>query len=132
MESGINGRNAVDQIVARRTDFLSGVSNLNTSIHPGDGMLGNDEVGLQYYFQCGRSALDLIDRSLLCADRPRHRIRNVLDFACGFGRVTRWLVAAFPHAEDVGCDVDARSVQAVRDNLGVTAHVIKPDWSRSV
>jgi len=44
----------------------------------------------------------------------------VLDFACGHGRVGRYLAAAYPHAELVGADVMARALPFYRDTFSAT------------
>ncbi len=64
---------------------------------------------LERYFQVGEDALRAIKRCLLHA-----RVGDpqcLLDFGCGWGRVTRFLRASFPDAEITGCDVAAAAVQ---------------------
>jgi len=72
---------------------------------------GNDA----YYLEVGANALHLIDRSLAAISRRSDEIRLLLDYACGFGRVLRWLCAAFPQAQIVAADADAKAIAAVKE-----------------
>ena len=69
-------------------------------IHPDDGMLGGD---LPYYQSVGRDAARLVSTALLQAQRARGGSTTtparILDFACGYGRVGRYLRACFPDAD---------------------------------
>lgn len=75
-------------------------------ISPRDGMFAGKE---DHYFSVGRSALRAILLALLAADNADPS--RVLDFACGYGRVTRWLRASFPEAAIWACDVDPGAVE---------------------
>lgn len=44
--------------------------------------------------------------------------RAVADFACNYGRMTRALRAALPHAAVYACDIDREAVQFCADHLG--------------
>ena len=72
---------------------------------------GNDA----YYLEVGANALQLIDRSLAAISRRSDEIKLLLDYACGFGRVLRWLCAAFPQARIVAADADAKAIAAVKE-----------------
>ena len=54
------------------------------------------------YFHAGAGALRNIRLALLAAERDT--VDSILDFACGGGRVMRYLRAAFPHASLTACD----------------------------
>jgi SAM-dependent methyltransferase len=56
-----------------------------------------------HYFSVGASAIHLIRANLILAKLSSPK--SILDFACGAGRVTRWLRAAFPAAEISCADV---------------------------
>jgi SAM-dependent methyltransferase len=64
------------------------------------------------YFNAGHAALHSIESALntLPPTHPSPSFRRVLDFACGYGRVLRYLRAAFPEAEITACDIDAAAV----------------------
>jgi len=73
---------------------------VSREVFPGDQMYAYDPL---VYFDAGASALRNIRIALLAAGRDD--VGSVLDFASGAGRVTRYLRAAFPHAELTACDV---------------------------
>ena len=66
-----------------------------------------------HYFSVGRSALTAITTAL-CARLNycdgNSPIKTVLDFGCGYGRVARYLKAAFPSAHTYVTDIDQRGV----------------------
>lgn len=101
---------------------------LVTEVAEADGMYkGNGQA----YLRVGRSALDCILLALKTAAMDKGQIGSILDFACGFGRVTRWLSAAFPDARLAAMDVAPQAIAFVGDVFPVSAHVIDPQW-RSV
>lgn len=100
-------------------------SDLVTDIASGDGMFSGNAT---HYFKVGRSAITCLELALKCASKKKADITSVLDFGCGFGRVTRWLVSAFPHAEIVAMDVDRRAVDAVSKLLRISAYAIDRQW----
>ena len=78
---------------------------VDATISPNDAMAVADVPG---YLAVGESALKAIRLGLMGArSQPPAR---VLDFACGHGRVMRWLRAAFPHAQLTGSDIDTDGV----------------------
>ena len=85
----------------------------------GDGMHDGDD---QYYVQAGANALSLIKRAVELGNAGG--IRRILDYACGYGRVARWLEAEFPNAEIVAADTDGKAVAAVRRILGIDARIV--------
>ena len=114
------------QIIQADPRFLSDLKRgLITKVAAGDGMNSGDG---EYYLKCGRSALDCINISLNYAIKKPEKLESVLDFACGFGRITRWLLAAFPAARVVGMDVDSNAVEAARTLYNIPVHHIDRDW----
>ena len=61
---------------------------------------GND----RHYFELGREALELIQKAL--TSEPT----TILDLPCGYGRVLRWLRAAYPAARITACDLNRAGV----------------------
>jgi SAM-dependent methyltransferase len=70
------------------------------AISPADGL---HVILPEVYFTAGRDALRSIRLAMLAANLTR--ANRILDFACGGGRVLRYLKAAFPDAELTACDV---------------------------
>jgi SAM-dependent methyltransferase len=96
-------------------------SDVNRKLAPGDGMYDNND---SYYLEVGASALQFVHLSLSAADRKASEIKVVLDYACGFGRVLRWLCAAFPEAQIVAADADPKAVSAVSQLFDVTSFTL--------
>jgi SAM-dependent methyltransferase len=94
---------------------------LNRTVVPGDGMYKRNDA---YYLEVGANALRLVQQALAAAGRDTGQIRRVLDYACGFGRVLRWLQAGFPLARIVAADTDGKAVLAVREIFAVDAFVL--------
>ena len=69
---------------------------------------------LDHYFRVGEGAINEIERLL---DNEPERI---LDLPCGHGRLMRWLRAAYPYAEIVGCDLDPDAVNFCAETFGST------------
>jgi SAM-dependent methyltransferase len=74
------------------------------------------EGSLDHYFSVGDSALRCIRAALLAANKGAPR--NILDFACGFGRVLRVLKAEYPSAELAACDISAKATDFCSRQFG--------------
>lgn len=96
--------------------YLDGVfPSLVKRIDAKDTMMGAADTPGGYY-GVGRSAARCILSALAaCGARTPAKI---LDFGCGWGRVTRWLRASFPAADVYGCDIDAAGINFVADVIG--------------
>lgn len=99
----------------REEEVLAGVER---KVIPGDGMYKGDD---NHYLEVGANALHLIRLAFEADNRSVAQIARILDYACGFGRVLRWLRAAFPSAHIVAADTDARAVNAVRQLFNLDA-----------
>lgn len=73
---------------------------VDATISPDDGMQTPDVAG---YLGVGESALKAIRLALLAGRAPAPD--RILDFACGHGRVLRWLHAAYPSAQLTAADL---------------------------
>jgi SAM-dependent methyltransferase len=78
-----------------------------TRISKGDTMF---QGNLDPYFSVGMSALQCIEIALFIANKKSTDIKNILDFACGYGRVMRIIKAAFPKAVITACELDKEAV----------------------
>jgi len=88
---------------------------VDTTIAPSDGMFKGDPAA---YFEVGASALAAIERSLATTDRDPPS--TILDFACGHGRVMRFLRAAWPDALITASDVDRGATDFCARQFGAT------------
>ncbi|MGH2720198.1 MAG: class I SAM-dependent methyltransferase, partial [Actinomycetota bacterium] len=86
---------------------------VDRTLSPSDTMYtGNPD----HYFGVGASALGAIRLALGSAGLERPT--RVLDYACGHGRVLRWIRAAFPEAALVACDLDRAGVDFCATTFG--------------
>lgn len=86
-----------------------------------------NEKNPDHYFRVGRSAITCVTAALMLARQPAPR--RILDFACGSGRVTRWLKAAFPEATIVVSDVREDSLAFLKNTFGVETVLSSPLFS---
>ncbi|HEV8630920.1 MAG TPA: class I SAM-dependent methyltransferase [Thermoanaerobaculia bacterium] len=118
-------------LAAFRADVLRGAPLPSTAIHPDDYMLrfflahhhGHWEGALVDYFRSGFSAARTFDRLLRWRFGSRAGHLRLLDFASGFGRVTRFLVQHHPPRELWVSDIFAPAVDFQRQQLGVHGFV---------
>ena len=85
---------------------------LNTHISINDDMY---QGNLSHYLRCGSEAAILIknySKNLNYSNNLR-----ILDFPCGYGRVTRWLRFIFPESEIVGSDTTLDAVDFSKINF---------------
>ena len=69
-----------------------------------------------HYFEIGRDALACVRRAQLAIEAGPPR--RILDLPCGFGRVLRYLKAAWPDAELTACDLDREGVDFCAETFG--------------
>lgn len=107
---------------ARRYGHSEHLDRLTLSLSPADSMfVGNH----WHYLRVGANALQLLETAISLSNRTRP-ISRILDYACGHGRVLRWIQAAFPEADVVAADADVTGARAVGEMFGVEAHEIHP------
>ena len=91
---------------------------VSSEMSPADMMIG---ASRRHYFYTGRSNLLSIANILNVRSgylsRPRP-IRNLLDYGCGYGRVTRWLRAALPNMELYVTDIDQAAAAWTGETFG--------------
>lgn len=100
---------------------------VNRNLDDRNGMTHGDT---DYYFKTGRSALAAVNLALSAAHIPKKNVKRVLDYACGYGRVLRWLMAGFPQAEVIGVDVDKAAVSSGQTTLGADTRVLDPTLAK--
>ena len=108
----------------RRLERVYGDSFVMT-IHPRDEMalfvrdLAGPLRGAEYYFESGEQLLKDLEELVRAAGRPLERVTSLLEFACGYGRLTRFLVRRATPARIVVSDIDHDAVEFVRRTFGV-------------
>ncbi|MFV0514049.1 MAG: class I SAM-dependent methyltransferase [Jhaorihella sp.] len=75
------------------------------------------EQATKAYLNVGLSGLRCITSAL--AGGINESPGSILDFGCGWGRVARWLKAAYPLAHIEGCDIDIGGIEFVASELDV-------------
>lgn len=111
---------------------------LDVAVHAGDEMYqthywshGEDrELALGLYFASGRSLWSTIRQALRWRFGDLGRIERLLDFASGFGRVTRFLVNEVPPQRVWVSDIQEDAVAAQIRQFGVTGVVSDADPAR--
>ena len=75
---------------------------------------------VSYYFDDGRKSADRVS-SLIETHMPAHNHVSLLEFASGYGCVTRHLAVSARGYELVACDIHQAAVSFTREALGVNA-----------
>jgi SAM-dependent methyltransferase len=115
------------RVLADLLDRYNDSSVLET-IDPEDQMFNTSVRGWQDYEYVGRSAIQVITSVL--AARTSDQVQRVMDFACGHGRVARFLRAMFPNAELFFSDIDEGAARFCAETFGGTAIVSQDDVSK--
>jgi SAM-dependent methyltransferase len=112
-------------------DFLraSGVAEgLDPHVHPDDEMLatlralGLPEDAAEFeYLRSGREALLVLEHALARQGRRLSDARRLLDFACGYGRATRWLVRVLAPKGGRASEILPEAVAFVGARHGIAA-----------
>src|SRR5581483_9510787 len=98
-----------------------------TDLHPSDFMMhylldhhyGHFETALFDYFRSGWSAWRTFSSVLRWRFGQDLKSPRLLDFASGFGRITRWMVSDIPARNLVVADIFPEALSFQRDLLGV-------------
>jgi SAM-dependent methyltransferase len=105
-------------------------------IHPDDDMVRADVLAIPAatrrleYMRSGHEALRVLENALAAAGRSLRTTDAVLDFACGFGRLTRFLVRELDPGRVWAADVLPDAVDFVASAFGVRAFASLTDPSR--
>jgi cyclopropane fatty-acyl-phospholipid synthase-like methyltransferase len=86
---------------------------VSREIAPDDAM---HDYAPDLYFRAGIEAVRNVRLALVAAGTQS--VENVLDFACGWGRVMRTLRAAFPDAQLTACDIQPAQVDFCVEAFG--------------
>lgn len=104
--------NVIDEL----PDYPELFSKLSKEIALGDSMFRPDREW--HYFEVGASALSVTRQALQAGGVNESDVLRVLDYACGYGRVLRWLKVGFTQAEIHGVDIDPKAVDAAASVTG--------------
>lgn len=104
------------------------LSAVNLEISPKDSLFRQGEE--RHYFNVGFSGLQCITEALSCAQKDIHEIKQVLDFASGYGRVLRFIKAYFPEAQISACEIKKDALKFCSERFGVNAIESQEDFER--
>jgi SAM-dependent methyltransferase len=103
------------------------VPQVSSQIHPSDAMYSISSD--QEYLSAGLSAVRCIHSCLKLAALSCN-VRTILDFACGYGRVLRFLKARFPDADITVSDIDPEALYFCKRAFAVIPEQSIRDFSR--
>lgn len=97
-------------------DYINGLLRNYNSAIVDKRISPNDSMNNQWYFEVGRSAVEIIAAALMVSQLQR--VNKVLDLPCGHGRVLRHLIHLFRDAEFHACDLDEDGVNFCSSTFG--------------
>jgi SAM-dependent methyltransferase len=107
---------------------------LNTNIHPADQMFnfitstrGSGSVAQSEYFTSGVQLLKVLEQLVQWKFGSFDNVGSLLDFASGYGRLTRFLVHRMPPDRIWVSDIQADAVSFQQSEFGVQGFVSTPD-----
>lgn len=114
--------------VLQRTFAVTG--HFNTTIHPADQMFtfaaairGSDEIARSEYFRSGAHLMHVLQQLVEWKFGSFANVPTLLDFASGYGRLTRFLVQHLPASNLWVSDIQADAVAFQEEQLGVHGFV---------
>jgi CBS domain-containing protein len=116
-------RSEIHAYLELERDVGLGMRDLIREISPKDVMFDGEQVP---YLMSGPSALRCISRGMEAAGMETPP-QTILDFACGHGRISRFLKIAFPRALIAVADIDEDGVEFCRSVLGLDGFVSSKD-----
>lgn len=122
VENILDASEALETLRADFPDLFAGVGSVNTKISERDGMFNPSNP--RQYFRCGAEAAQICLEGLRSADLTPGEVSRVIDYACGYGRVTRFLRASFPAASILGADIDQRALSHLEATQAERTHLL--------
>ena len=93
-----------------------------------EGDLGREAIGLRAtYMRTGFEACRVLEHALAKTGRSLSGSPSLLEFACGYGRVTRFLAQRVDPQRITSCDVLSSAVAYVQEHFGVQGLVSRTD-----
>jgi len=118
-----------DLVRAYLWDRVGGLESFNSQIHLKDEMLlflldtpsykGEQEQAMLAYFKSAQEIVDRVDQVIQWHDRGWHNIDRFLEFACGYGRLTRFWVNKLDPQKVWASDIYREAVDYVGQELEV-------------
>jgi SAM-dependent methyltransferase len=135
---GINNNSVVDAIIQAlakdKLTFKSGIASADEmysyDLKATDCQINN--TALLSYYSLGYSIFSTVQQIIDCHFGSFDKVSSFLDFACGYGRFTRFLLQVLPPEKVWACDIYPEAVQFQTEYLGVNGMVscLKPqDYS---
>jgi SAM-dependent methyltransferase len=115
--------NRVSDITSR---LARAEATVDMEIHPKDNMLSANQRSA--YTGIGRRGLHEIASALI--QSPETSYSSILDFPSGWGRVARWIRAAFPESDLSFSDIIPGAADFCAERFKGTAYSSQPDFSR--
>jgi SAM-dependent methyltransferase len=107
------------------------IEGLPGRVHPNDFMANRLLPGRAQdygdYVKHSRASFEILSQGLRAAGRCWSDVESVIDFGCGYGRVTRWLPTVLPPDKVTACDVQAEGVRWCAAEFGVRPLVGRPN-----
>ena len=97
-----------------------------------DSLVVDDAYRRFLYFKRGHEILLSLENALARAGKKLSSFENVLDFGCGYGRLTRYLVQEISASRVSSCDIQRQAVEFAASAFGVRGFVssTEPDGVR--
>ena len=108
-----------DDLKDREKSLLGKVS---LRIHPKDDMYVPVEGGTTHYLSVGLSAIRCIE-SIIEKTGKEEFIPSILDFPCGYGRVSRFLKVKFLNAQITAAEIDPEMVNFCKREFSAQAFI---------
>ena len=122
----LNTRDLLEQAITDSQANVAVKERPVANISDRDGMM-NPSSPTQY-FSTGAAALALVQRAYQSLPL-RHCPRAILDFGCGYGRVFRWLRAAYPSSHFVCADIDSNALAFISETFQAETFPCSEDLS---
>jgi SAM-dependent methyltransferase len=107
------------------------IEGLPGRVHPNDFMANRLFPGKAKdygdYVKHSRASFNIVSQALRYAGRCWSDVESVIDFGCGYGRVTRWLPTVLAPDKVTACDVQAEGVRWCAAEFGVRPLVGHPN-----
>jgi len=124
----------VDPMVPLLGRFTDAPAGLVTTIHPNDDVFRHirahvpgNELARSSYLRYGSWILSELRQIVDWRFGSFHQVGRLLEFACGYGRLTRFLVQAMPRERVWVSDIDEQAVRFEQETFGVNGFVSSRD-----